>query len=395
MSAATFPFGVQSGAGETTSDPRGPDTMNRVLLHAARHHERRDVFLDWEKGRKGWGWIGTPDWRADRATIRVALLLNQRLEVGRGEPVALWLPLSREFAWIERACWSVGAVSVPVWPEWSLERAAGALAEARPGVLFAPDPGALEALRVTGRLPDSVRAAVVMRDATGETDDSLPYDRFMEYGGVLDTPERASMWRSAAAEMRPGRPLSWEYVESGERRELDDEAFLRLTRGLLERFPARQGRVWALTETDPDPLLRAAVYAAWADGLTRVAFAASEGARARLSEVRPSLVLGPGDLAEELAGPLGSALREEATTTGATAARGLLGRLFASARNGGESNGMARGGDGAAGGAPPAADLYYVATDRSEVDPDLARRVRELRFVARAEFGVPTGTPGS
>jgi len=56
--------------------------MNRLLLHGARYHDRKAVFVSRDLGE-------TPDWRADRLSIRVALALRQDLAVGPGDLVAL------------------------------------------------------------------------------------------------------------------------------------------------------------------------------------------------------------------------------------------------------------------------------------------------------------------
>ena len=92
--AEAFPYGVEPEipVDEGTEDDRGADTVNRLLLHGARYHDRDGVFTRWEQGRKGWAWTPMPDWRADRHTVRLALVLHQRMGIeaneGRSVPSA-------------------------------------------------------------------------------------------------------------------------------------------------------------------------------------------------------------------------------------------------------------------------------------------------------------------
>lgn len=290
---AVFPFGVHPEEA-TDREGRGPDTMNRLLLHAARYHDRETLTLRWERGRTGWGWHPMPDWRADRHAVRAALVLRQRLEVQAGETVALWLPLTTEFPLIERGVWSIGAVSVPVWPEWELGHVARVLADARPVVLFAPDWAAVRELRVIGGLPESVRATVLLAGEPDDARDALPFAQFMEYGGVLDTAERAAMWRTLARGIPPGTAISREYAAAQPLRwgKLDHRAAVAAVGRLLQRFPPHASRVHVLTSERPDPTLRALVYAGWTDGLTRTLFASSPVARARLGEFSIDFVAG-------------------------------------------------------------------------------------------------------
>ena len=99
-----FPFGVRPDVpvDEGTEDQRGPDTINRLLLHGARYHDRDALLLRWEQGRKGWGWEAHPDWRMDRDAIRTALVLRQRIGMDAGEHAALWIPFGMEFSTVER-----------------------------------------------------------------------------------------------------------------------------------------------------------------------------------------------------------------------------------------------------------------------------------------------------
>lgn len=319
VSAPAFPFAVEPSADDDTAeasrdDARGPDTVNRILLHGARHHDREAVFLGWGQGRKGWGWRPTPDWRADRAAIRAALVLRRRLQVAEGERVALWLPLDPAWAEIERGVWSIGAVSVPVDPAWPVARVAEVLADSEPVVLFAPSLDRVRALEAIGGRPEELRAVVPRRAPEAQGEDWLSLAKLLEYGGVQDTPERASMWRTFARSVGPDVVASIEY---GEREDGESDAGparhparspRAVTQGelrrwaalLTRRFPPRPDGVRLVATDRPDLAARVLTVAGWADGLTRTAFAASRVPRERASELAPELVAGRGSEAAEV-----------------------------------------------------------------------------------------------
>lgn len=378
-------------------DGRGLDTMNRLLLHAARHHDREAVFLRWDRGRDGWGWQPTPDWRADRRTIRVALVLRQRLGVAEGDAVALWRSPDPESAVLERAVWSIGAVSVPLSPEWPAERVEAVLADARPCVLFAGAGSSVPALEVIGGIPDSVAVRVHMEGAGTGTDDHPTWADVLEHGGVLDTPERASMWRGLAGSFRPDTVATCDYGDdgAGPRRELDHAALVGAAQGLLRAFPASSRRTWLVASGHPGLLARLVLHAGWADGRTTTAFVGAPAARAAAAGLGPELVVGPRE-----------ALRELLTAAGSGSGRGdgAGERRFLSLGLGGGGRGRrdapARGrGPGASRGSP--GTLYAIHTpggDEEGAPVALAGRTadgRPVRLVRGADLEEAIGLRGT
>ncbi len=299
LSLATFPFAVRPDVAvdEATDDDRGPDTINRLLLHGARYHERDALFLRWERGRKGWGWAAHPDWRIDRNAIRAALVLRQRIGMDAGQRVALWIPFDMEFASVERGVWSIGGISVPIRPEWGVDRVATVLHECAPIALFAPDGDAFGELKAIGGIPDSVGATILMRGGAEEQgEDALAYDRFMDYGGILDTAERASMWRTTVRAIAPDTPVALEYEWRNGLKALgalSQSGLVDAARSILRLLPPEEGGLQMLASDQPDPISRALLYAAWADGLTRTAFVQSEAAIEHAAELEPRLIAGP------------------------------------------------------------------------------------------------------
>jgi acyl-coenzyme A synthetase/AMP-(fatty) acid ligase len=191
--------------------------MNRLLLHGARYHDRKAVFVSPDLGE-------TPDWRADRRSIRIALALREELGVGPGDLVALSMPLCVQWALAERAVWGLGAATLPLTP---------------------------------GRSPGRrVKAVLASRSDC---------DALLDRGGTLDTPERATAFRAAARDVSPDEVASIEPDGPLRQREWVE----RIERFLV-RFPPARGGSNVLAMREPHVSARALVYAGWADGLTTV-----------------------------------------------------------------------------------------------------------------------------
>jgi acyl-CoA synthetase (AMP-forming)/AMP-acid ligase II len=225
-----FPFGIQPEPLDLGADVRGADTMNRVLLHGARYHDRQAVFASRDFGEM-------PDWRADRLSIRVALALREDLSVGPGDLVALAMPLSIHWALVERAVWGLGAATLPLSSESRLDLPVKAV--------FASS------------------AADLSNPAVPRVALDSDWDALLERGGVLDTPERASSFRTAARNTPPDAVAS---IEHGT--ELRHEEWVRRVEAFLERFPPRRGARYGLDFDEPNVATRTLLYAGWADGLT-------------------------------------------------------------------------------------------------------------------------------
>lgn len=235
MTRRPFPFGIQPEPLDLGADGRGADTMNRILLHGARYHHRSVVFVSRDFGKM-------PDWRADRLSIRVALALREGLSVGPGDFVALAMPLSIYWALVERAVWGLGAATLPLSPGSRIDRPVKAMfASSATGI---SNPG----------------VPVIALDSD--------WDALLERGGVLDTPERASSFRTSAREVLPDAVASIELGESGV--ELRHADWVRRVARSFERFPPGFGARNVLALTEPHVSARVVLYAGWADGFTTV-----------------------------------------------------------------------------------------------------------------------------
>jgi len=277
---------TEAGSARESGDGRGPDTVNRLVLHGAKRHRREAVFLHWGARRRrpalagagmhreAPGWQETPDWRAHRTSVRVALALHEHLGLEKGDRVALWLPLSPEFMLIERGVWMFGGITLPLDPTAGADDVAVPIRETGPKVVFVPDVTAMESLLATGSYGGSVRTAIILEDAECEDDRVLEYCRLLDYGRALDTPDRTSKLRTAALRVVPTDPLTLE-CRSGPRAAcvlFNHRSMLLLIHDLADRDPPGR-EVRFVEETRPLRAVRARIYASWANGISTVAFA--------------------------------------------------------------------------------------------------------------------------
>jgi hypothetical protein len=211
-----FPFGIPEDIGDPSGDARGADTMNRLLLHGARYHDRNSLFVSRELGEM-------PDWKADRFSIRLALALAEDRRVGPSDRVGLAGPFSVRWPILERAIWGLGASTVP-----------------------------------------DGHAKLVLRDSDWEP--------LLERGSALDTPERASWFRAVARDVPPDAVAS---IEAGV--ELRHRDWVDRIGEEVARFPPERGGQRVVSIGEPSISRRALVYAGWADGFTTVVLGSDDG----------------------------------------------------------------------------------------------------------------------
>lgn len=265
-----FPVGVPPRGIDAHHDERGLDTINRLLLHGAGHHDRAALFVPGDTREEG-GFSeqgrDVPDWQADRLSIRVALVLLEEISLQRGDRVALWMPLSLSWALAERALWGLGAASIPIPPELRASEVSVVLARARPRVLFVSSVSRASSLSIR----DSV-AAVVTLDPSASGGFGLALRELLDRGGVLDTPERASRFRAMARQIPPETLASIEPTSSGAMEETTQGDWARDAERFARRIAPRKGGRHVLARSGVERAARLVLYSGWADGLTTIAF---------------------------------------------------------------------------------------------------------------------------
>jgi uncharacterized radical SAM superfamily Fe-S cluster-containing enzyme len=250
-----------------------------MFLNGSRHQQRNAVFAYWDESREQW--VETPEWKADRDSIRVGLALTERQGIGLGDGVGLWIPLGVEWAVIERGVWLAGGMTIPLSLEWELGDIREVLSVFQPRVLFAVGGDAVQKLRILGGVPECVQRIVVL-ESGADSADVVSFIDFLADGGLLDTAERAATLRAGA------RSLAGEAIATAEtRREsgkllhetVDHRTMVGEIEALVEERPPRTESDRILSSLRPERHHRAMLYASWADGLTRTVFAATPAAR--------------------------------------------------------------------------------------------------------------------
>lgn len=262
-----FPVGIAPSSADPHRDERGLDTINRLLLHGARYHDRSALFVACAdpKHDPATGGPEIPDWKADRLSIRTALVLQEDLSLELGDAVALWMPLSPTWAFVERGLWGVGVTSVPIPNDLGAAEVSRVLGKTRPKVLFVP--GVSRASSVS--IPDSIVAIVTLEESV-DGGFGISIQELLERGGILDTPERASRYRASARAIPPETLASLELTSGRALRETTQGGWARDAERFAARFPPHRGDHHRLARLRVERAARLVLYAGWADGLTTV-----------------------------------------------------------------------------------------------------------------------------
>lgn len=264
-----FPVGISPRGSDPHRDPRGLDTINRLLLHGARYHDRSVLFVASEDSSNppAVGGPEIPDWKADRLSIRIALVLHQDLFLEPGDAVALWAPLCLTWAFVERGIWGLGAASLPIPAGLGASEVSFVLAGARPKLLFVSTGSRAASISI----PDSVEAIVTL-DESAKGGFGISIRELLQRGGVLDTPERASRFRATARAFPPETLASLEVDSDSARavQETTQGGWARDAERFAARFPARRGDIHRLDWNGVERPARLVLYSGWANGLTTV-----------------------------------------------------------------------------------------------------------------------------
>jgi hypothetical protein len=111
------------------------------------------------------------------------------------------------------------------------------------------------------------------------------------------------MWRTTVRSIPPDTPVSLEYRWQDGLKPLgaiSQAGLVEAVEAVLRLLPPEPGRLQILAGDRPDPVSRALLYAAWADGLTRTAFVRSQAAVDHCAELEPKLVAGPAEILARL-----------------------------------------------------------------------------------------------
>jgi hypothetical protein len=281
---------------------RMPATLNEMYLQAMREHDRDAV----QRYRSDSGWSRSPDWRFDRQVIRVALFLQQRLNVGPGDRVAVLLDLRPEWLTVDFAAAGLGAIAVGVPAGLPAATIDAALRDAAPRAVFLSRDSLLRLTEHVGPLEGS--ETYVVFESPAPSDRVVDFAGLLDLGGALDTPERAARFRAAARRIEPEAPAIRHYAPGAD----DTVAYTELTQaGVAERLrrhwierPARKGDIVYLAGPEITLATRLALYARVGDGYSTIVIGGPDRMSRDIAELQPRRVLALG--AEFEAKPAGT-----------------------------------------------------------------------------------------
>jgi len=334
-----------------------PPTLNQLYLRAMREHARTGALLRWQ----GTGWEPVPDWRLDRQVIRLALYLREQLGLGSGDRVAVISELRPEWLVADLAAIGLGAESVGLDHRLPAEPLGRLLRELRPRITFA-SASVLPKLGV-GNGRATTGDELILFDDRSTASGALHWDKVMDLGGTLDTPERAQSFRALARGAEVGAPAAGHY-HPGDRGEPE---MVRLTQGeVIERLreeraypPARAGDIAYLAGPAVTLATRLALFSFLGDGYTSTAIDGEGRPASDVRALHPHKIIAPPAVLQELLA---------STSTGPVTAAGWLERVAGRA-TGGRSAGSRRATREGLGGQA----RWIGPTDI--LDPELARRL--------------------
>lgn len=267
--------------------PTIPETVAGLFDLGMREHARRAVLAE----RDGANWTETPDWRFDRLVIRIALYCSERLELSRGDSVAVFGPLGSLWLALDLALLSLGITSVGLSESLNDGEVVAAARQSRATVGFAID---AESARRLLSIRGETSLTTVVVPCASEGGDVISLDTMLAYAGVLDTPEKAQAFRKSARALQPDVPACRHYAPNGHENAgvllSHGEVMARVRRRLLEQ-PAQPNDVALVEGPATSSAVRMACYAFVGDGQTMTAFTQSGRTLEDLANLQPNKLL--------------------------------------------------------------------------------------------------------
>jgi AMP-binding enzyme len=313
---------VEPRTREVTPTREIPETVNRLFIQAMREHARERALLHWENG----DWRATPDWRLDRHVIRLALYLRERLGIGPGDRVALVSELRPEWLIADLAALGLGAVSAAIDPTLRGRHLAAALEDASARVTFVSP--AVQAFLEREDSRTEAFGQVVFLEAWPGQGGRPTLDTWLDFGGTLDTPERAQAFRASSRAVEPGRPAVRHYLATPaglERLDLTQGEIVERIRAVPPDERGRPGDLACVIDPAVSPAARLSLYAFLGDGYTTTAMAPPAIEPNVVATLRPAVLVASPGFAVELARATHGRPRPLARLRGGRALREILG----------------------------------------------------------------------
>jgi hypothetical protein len=268
---------------------RSPDrgsaqTLGEMYLQVEREGARRAIARWREVGQ----WQPMPTWRFYRQVIRVALFLRDRARVVPGDRVVVASEPRIERVVAQWAIATLGGVAVMIDP-----RDVRGLQSLEPGFAAAFVSAAVSPEWVA-EAKKVVRAETLVGFEGGPHAAGVrAWSEILEFGGTLDTAERAQSFRSQAVALLPSMPVLVHVAAGGSVvATLTQGDMVARVRTFWAKVPSRDGDVAYVVGGASASALDVALWAFVADGRTSIVFGAPEGIAAEMGEVSPTLVVG-------------------------------------------------------------------------------------------------------
>ncbi len=268
-----------------------PTTLNELFLAALRDHVREAVLL---LGGRG-AWEPMFDWRVDRRAIRVALYLQERLGLARGDPVAVVGGQSLDWLIVDYAVAGLGGVAMVIPDMFHPAGVIAALGETGPRAVFLPrsvlDDPAFDRSRVPG-----VEAWIDFDDRA-EDPQTTDFKKILDLGGTLDTPERAQRFRQQARLTPPDQIAIRHYALGPDRStthtDLTQRGVIDCMEPIRAKHAAQHGDLVYIAADELTLDLRLMIYRLVGDGYSTTAVGSPERAADDLTTLRPHGVIAP------------------------------------------------------------------------------------------------------
>jgi len=166
-----------------------PDTLSALYLRAMRTPRRTTVFR-YRDGRLS---VDVPNWKFDRQVIRIALFLRERLGVCPGDTVAIVAPLGPVWPLIEFAIVAQGAAAAAIDPAMPNDSIHDALVAIAPQAIFS-------CRAAHGALRFDPEHSILI-DAPPGPSGVVTFAEMLDFGGTLDSAERANAFRERARQV--------------------------------------------------------------------------------------------------------------------------------------------------------------------------------------------------
>jgi hypothetical protein len=265
-------------------------TLGKLHLWAEHQGRRKGGLCQWSDD----SWQEMPSWRFYRQVIRAALFLRERLHVSPGDYVLVVAPLGADRAVAEWAIVTLGAVAVVPDVEPSASKTMDSLRPCPKAAIV----GARFVAGLQEAMPSLKPETAMVVGADAPPSGMLGWAEVLEFGGTLDTAERARGFRERAAALTPDMPALGEmHASNGSSVRVSSHAeVMERLRTFWRAVPPSEGDIAYVSGAGAFTSVCLPVWAFFADGRTTTVFGTPGRDAEEIPQVRPHVGVGLGAL---------------------------------------------------------------------------------------------------